>query len=177
MPYKIAVVDDDALTLKVAGHILSKNGMTITAFRSGKDLLDHITDSRMDLILLDILMPEMDGFETLGRLRQIEKDLGLDETPVIFLTAESETDVENKGFEVGVSDFIRKPFDSEILLRRVENVLSKQDQINRYQKEASTDQLTGCLNKASASERIAFEMGKLFHPEWCAEYLLWSQAE
>ena len=160
MPYKIAVVDDDALTLKVAGHILSKNGMTITAFRSGKDLLDHITDSRMDLILLDILMPEMDGFETLGRLRQIEKDLGLDETPVIFLTAESETDVENKGFEVGVSDFIRKPFDSEILLRRVENVLSKQDQINRYQKEASTDQLTGCLNKASASERIAFEMGK-----------------
>ena len=73
----IIVVDDDTANLQMAGHILSKNNMRVTALRSGALLLDYIKDKGIpDLILLDIKMPEMDGFETLKRLREMEKEKG-----------------------------------------------------------------------------------------------------
>ena len=65
----IVVVDDDMSNLKMAGHILSQNNMRVSALKSGKALLDWIKDNSPDLILLDIHMPEMDGFETLKQLR------------------------------------------------------------------------------------------------------------
>ena len=85
----IMVVDDDTANLQMAGHILSKNNMRVTALKSGRALLDYIEKKGApDLILLDIMMPEMDGFETLANLRQLEKNLGIPEIPVIFLTAD-----------------------------------------------------------------------------------------
>ena len=92
----IIVVDDDTANLQMAGHILSKNNMRVTALKSGKLLLDYIRDKGIpDLILLDIKMPEMDGFETLKLLRAMEREKGLGETPVIFLTADEDTISEN----------------------------------------------------------------------------------
>ena len=147
----IIVVDDDTANLQAAGHILSKNNMRVTAFKSGKSLLDHIKDKGSpDLILLDIKMPEMDGFETLSRLRAFEKKSGRDEVPVIFLTADEDAHTETHGFEAGVSDFIRKPFDPEVLLRRINNIVSKQVKMQSLKAEAMTDKLTGFLNKNAA---------------------------
>ncbi len=115
------VVDDDMANLQMAGTILSKNNMRVTALKSGQAMLNYITEhGTPDLILLDIMMPEMDGFETLKNLRKLEKSKGISETPVIFLTADDKTGTESKGFEVGVSDFIRKPFNPEVLLRRID---------------------------------------------------------
>ena len=149
MAYWIIVVDDDTANLQMAGLILSKNDMRVTALRSGKALLDYIASKGQPaLILLDINMPGMDGFETLDRLRKWEHAQGRDETPVIFLTADEEAQTERQGFEAGVADYIRKPFDSEILLRRIHNIISKQDRINSLRAEAATDKLTGLLNKA-----------------------------
>ena len=69
----IIVVDDDTANLKIAGHILSKNNMRVTALKSGKSFLEYIESNGMpDLVLLDIMMPEMDGFETLIKLREHE---------------------------------------------------------------------------------------------------------
>ena len=146
----IIVVDDDTSNLKMAGHILSKANMRVTALRSGQALLDYVSEKGFpDLILLDINMPEMDGFETLMRLRGYENELGREEIPVIFLTADDTPDTETMGFEVGVSDYIKKPFDPEVLLRRINNILSNREKMLNLKAEASTDKLTGFLNKMS----------------------------
>ena len=153
----IIVVDDDTANLQVAGHILSKNKMRVTALRSGKALIDYLakSDAVPDLILLDIKMPEMDGFETLESLRRWEKTAGMEEIPVIFLTADEETETETHGFEVGVSDFIRKPFDPDVLLRRIGNIVTKQEKLLTLKAEATTDKLTGFLNKAAAGSELS----------------------
>ncbi|MBO4510073.1 MAG: response regulator [Lachnospiraceae bacterium] len=155
------VVDDDMTNLKVAGHILSKNNKRVTALKSGEALLSFIRDNNPDLILLDIRMPGMDGFETFRRLRALEKELGLDEIPVVFLTADEETSTESRGFEAGVSDYIRKPFEPEILVKRINNILEKQEKLHHFQDEAIRDKLTGFLNKAATNEKLRIECKKV----------------
>ncbi len=146
----IIVVDDDISNLKMAGHILSKADKRVTALKSGQSLLDYVKEKGFpDLILLDINMPGMDGFETLTKLREYENSQGLEEVPVIFLTADDTADSETMGFEMGVSDYIKKPFDPDVLLRRIGNILSKQEKFLNLKVEASTDKLTGFLNKMS----------------------------
>ena len=157
----IVVVDDDMTNLKVAGHILSKNNKRVTALKSGEALLSFIRDNNPDLILLDIRMPGMDGFETFRRLRALEKELGLDEIPVVFLTADEETSTESRGFEAGVSDYIRKPFEPEILVKRINNILEKQEKLHHFQDEAIRDKLTGFLNKAATNEKLRIECKKV----------------
>ena len=129
----VIVVDDDTSNLKIAGHILSKNNIRVTALKSGKAFIEYVGSNGMpDLVLLDIKMPEMDGFETLTKLREIEADKGLMKTPVVFLTADDDVDTETRGFEVGVSDFIRKPFNPDVLVRRINNILSNSQEMGRF---------------------------------------------
>ena len=166
MTFHIMIVDDDSANLRTAGHILSRNNMRVTALSSGKELLDRVKNSELpDLILLDIKMPEMDGFETLKRLRILENELGIGEIPVVFLTADDTADTENQGLEAGVSDYIRKPFDPNILLRRVHNIVSKEKRLHTLRNEADTDKLTGFLNKAAfaraASGLCSSDLGSL----------------
>jgi len=152
----IIVVDDDMANLKVAGHILQKQQMRVTCIKSGPKLLEYVDAGNVpDLILLDIKMPGMDGFETLSLLREMEQKKGMDQIPVIFLTAEEGTDTESRGFEVGVSDFIRKPFDADVLLRRINNIVSQHDTVVNLRSEATIDKLTGFLNKAATGEALS----------------------
>ena len=118
----VVVVDDDIMNLKMAGHILSKNNMRVTALKSGQALLDYIKENETpDLILLDINMPGMDGFETLKKLR--EQEAGQEEIPVIFLTANDDEDSETRGLSLGAMDFIKKPFVPEVLTLRVRHII------------------------------------------------------
>ncbi len=152
----IMVVDDDTANLQMAGHILSKNNMRVTALKSGRALLDYVDkNGTPDLILLDIKMPVMDGFDTLANLRELEKEKGLPETPVIFLTADENTGTETRGFEVGVSDFIRKPFNPDVLLRRINNVISMSSEMQSLKNQATLDKLTGFLNKAATGVELS----------------------
>ena len=152
----IIVVDDDTANLKMAGHILSKNNMRVTALKSGRAFLEYVEGNGMpDLVLLDIKMPEMDGFETLLKLREIEEKKGLMKTPVIFLTADEDVDTETRGFEVGVSDFIRKPFNPDVLLRRLDNILSNSQEMQSLKSEATIDKLTGFLNKGATGVELS----------------------
>ena len=152
----IIVVDDDTANLKMAGHILSKNNMRVTALKSGSSFLEYVNENGMpDLVLLDIKMPVMDGFETLGKLRQLEQQKGLMKTPVIFLTADEDVDTETRGFEVGVSDFIRKPFNPDVLLRRIDNIMSNSQEMQSLKSEATIDKLTGLLNKGATGVELS----------------------
>lgn len=105
-----------------------------------------------DLILLDVNMPEMDGFETLTLLKT-EMSPG-NEVPVVFLTAEDGQEQETRGLESGAMDYIKKPFDPEVLLSRVHKILDSQRQMDYYARNAETDQLTGFLNKAASEVRM-----------------------
>ena len=149
----IIVVDDDTSNLKVAGHILSRAGMRVTALKSGAIALDYIRKNGFpDLILLDVNMPDMDGFETLKLLKE-EMTPG-NEIPVIFLTAEDGQEQETRGLESGAMDYIKKPFDPEVLLSRVHKILDIQKQMKYFARNAETDQLTGFLNKAASEARM-----------------------
>lgn len=120
----VIVVDDDMTNLKMAGHILSKGGLRVSAVKSGQAMLDYIAaNGSPDLILLDINMPEMDGFETLRRLRERERAAEQKETPVIFLTADENQASETKGLSLGAMDFVKKPFIPEVLALRVRHTI------------------------------------------------------
>ena len=123
MNERVVVVDDDTIILKHANMILAEAGFKVTCLKSGKLLMDYIKINPIDILLLDIRMPEMDGFETIKALREWEKDNSHDATPVIFLTANEDSDSEAKGLSLGAMDFIRKPFSSEALKIRVRNIL------------------------------------------------------
>ena len=130
----VIVVDDDLTNLKIAGHILSKNGLRVSAVKSGQAMLDYIAaNGAPDLILLDINMPGMDGFETLERLR--EQEAGQNETPVIFLTADENEESETKGLSLGAMDFVKKPFIPEVLALRVRHIID----LNHLQKDLSRE--------------------------------------
>ncbi|MBR4277170.1 MAG: response regulator [Lachnospiraceae bacterium] len=123
MTERIVVVDDDAIILRGADGILSKAGYKVTCLKSGKMLLDYVKKNPADMLLLDIRMPEMDGFETLQALREWEREDSRDTTPVIFLTANDDGESETRGLSLGAMDFIRKPFVPEVLKLRVSNLL------------------------------------------------------
>ena len=147
----VIVVDDDTASLKMAGLILSKNNMRVTALKSGAAFLSYVTENGTpDIVLLDVNMPGLDGFQTLKRLRKIEADFELGDTPVIFLTSDEDSYTEKYGFEAGVSDFIRKPFHPDVLLQRINYTVSNHETLQSLKALATTDKLTGMLNKSAA---------------------------
>ena len=116
---QILVVDDDRMNLKIAERLL-KNTYDVSCVPSGEEAIGFLRTNRPDMVLLDLHMPGMDGFEVLKQIRQV---LGLSDIPVIFLTADDDQKAEIKGFEEGAVDFIKKPFVAEIMLRRVQRML------------------------------------------------------
>ena len=129
----VVVVDDNIANLRMAGTILSKQHMRVTALKSGPALLEYIKDNKPDLILMDVRMPGMDGFETMRLLKQ-EMVPG-QEIPVIFLTADDNAESETKGLALGAMDFIKKPFVPEVLTLRVRHII----ELNRLQKNLAEE--------------------------------------
>ena len=117
----IIVVDDDAANHMMAGNVMSRNGMRVTALKSGRALLQYIESNGVpDLCLLDIKMPDMNGFDTLRALRASEKGKDL---PVVFLTADESQSAETTGLSLGAMDFIKKPFVPEVLVLRTKHII------------------------------------------------------
>lgn len=113
---KILIVDDSEANLQVLGHALLKNGYHVTIANSGKQCLKLVSGNIHDLILLDINMPEMDGFEVIRQLKGNEQTKDI---PVIFLTARTQTEDIVNAFSEGAVDYITKPFNLPELLSRV----------------------------------------------------------
>ena len=116
----ILVVDDDAANLRMASHILSEEQMRVSCLKSGEEAIKFLQENRPDLILLDIHMSGMDGFETID---VIKRNKATADIPVIFLTANDDSNAETRGLEAGAMDFIKKPFMPEILLLRIRHTI------------------------------------------------------
>ena len=135
----ILVVDDDPALLEQAESILSEH-YKVSLAASGKQAVQYLQRAQgIDLILLDILMPEMDGFETLKAIRMIETYKNV---PVIFLTSLTDSASELQGLSVGAADYITKPFNSKILMARVELRLRTGFQLDEKKLAALPEQLT-----------------------------------
>ncbi len=115
MQKHVLIIDDNTTNLQIAEKTL-KQHYKVTLLISGEQALKFLKKSKPDLILLDIRMPGMDGFET---IKKIKNDLHISDIPVIFLTAQSESVSEVYGLQLGAADFIAKPFVPEVMLRRV----------------------------------------------------------
>lgn len=123
---RILIVDDDAMNLQVAEQMLA--GKFFCSFaKSGPDAFAQLESEVPDLILLDLHMPQMNGFEVMERLRS---DAVYREIPVIFLTADNDRETEIQGFMAGAQDFIKKPFVRDIMIQRISRIL----ELNRLQK-------------------------------------------
>jgi len=124
---RILVVDDTPANIQAVTAILKTQGYQLSVATNGKQALDVLEKIRPDLILLDVMMPELDGFETCQRIKSAEawRDI-----PVIFLTAKTDTADIVKGFEIGAVDYVGKPFNAHELLARVNTHLTI-DQLRR----------------------------------------------
>ena len=119
-PLSVLIVDDTPKNLQVLGSVISREGYRVAAATHGVQALEMVGVIRPDLILLDIMMPEMDGFEVCRRLQASAETRDI---PVIFLTARSESEDIVKGFEVGAVDYLTKPFNTAELVARVRSHL------------------------------------------------------
>ncbi len=151
----IVVVDDEAFSLTSVRSLLSTEDIKISCLTSGRDLLRFIEKNNPDLILLDVMMPEMDGFETLTKLRNQEKTQNRPEIPVIFLTGEQDSEAEKRGLKLGAADYIHKPFNKDVLISRIHNTIINSKRIESLTNDATKDKLTGLLNKGEGVARIS----------------------
>jgi DNA-binding response OmpR family regulator len=125
---RILVVDDEADTVVLLKHILMRDGFDVSGAFSGKEALAKIADVKPSLVLLDLMMPGMDGWETYSQLQEIA------DLPVIVISALSQTEVIVKALESGADDFITKPFEHAEVKARINAVLRRAGQstiINR----------------------------------------------
>lgn len=118
---RILIVDDTPANIQTLAAILKENGYLISVATNGKQALTVLERLQPDLILLDVMMPEMDGFETCKHLKANEH---WRQIPVIFLTAKTETADIVQGFELGAVDYVAKPFNTHELLARVNTHLT-----------------------------------------------------
>ncbi len=149
--FKILVVDDDLKNIQVGVNFLKQNDNYHLLFAtSGEQALERVKETNFDLILLDIMMPTMDGYEVCRRLKA---DDTTKQIPVIFLTAKHEEDSLMKGFEVGGADYITKPFHAPELNARVRTHLELH---RHYHKEiAKLHEVLACSQKAETIKFIA----------------------
>jgi pilus assembly protein CpaE len=122
MSEKILIIDDDLDTLRLVGLMLQRQGYQISAATNGQQGLDKAFEEFPDLILLDIMMPDMDGYEVTRRLRRNPSTM---ETPILMFTAKTQLDDKVIGFEVGANDYLTKPTHPSELQARVKTLLSR----------------------------------------------------
>ena len=126
--FKILIAEDDAELRQLFTHVLNKNGYDVTGVDNGKKALDALTNDYYDMVISDIMMPVMDGYELVRSLREINQTI-----PVMMITAKEAFDDMRMGFLSGSDDYMVKPFSIKELLFRISALLRR---INKENKNA-----------------------------------------
>ncbi|KAA3611250.1 MAG: response regulator [Calditrichaeota bacterium] len=151
---KILVVDDNNINVKLLDRTLTNNNFNVVSASSGKEAIEVTNTEKPDLILLDVLMPGMDGYETCKILKESNETKHI---PVIFLSAKNETVDKAKGLALGAADYLTKPFDPvEIVARIHSHIAIRKDVIDLFHKN---EQLrTELLNAQNGKEKTTTEL-------------------
>ena len=150
LPASILLVDDDPIVIQVLGKALAELGRLRFAM-NGEQALNLCRQSVPDLVLLDAEMPGMSGFEV---LQTMKADPALAHVPVVFVTSHSQQAMEERGLALGAVDFIAKPIRPAIVVARARTQLRLKQAIDRLQRLASTDGLTGVANRRILDEAL-----------------------
>jgi len=137
MAEKILIVDDDATMIKLLATILEIEGYQALEALSGDEALKVIAEEKPDLILLDIMMPELDGLEVLDMLRG---DAATRHLPVVMLTARVEDEDIYEGWRRGADEYVTKPFEPKVLIETISKVLSRsvEERLEERKRNVST---------------------------------------
>ena len=117
---RILVAEDESDLNRFVSLSLKNNGYEVTSCLNGKDALDKMETEKFDLVLTDIMMPKMDGFELAESIRSFEKDI-----PIIFMTAKDDKLSKMTGYSLGIDDYVVKPFDMDLLLMKIGAILRR----------------------------------------------------
>ena len=155
---KILVVDDIKTNCDVLKRRLENNKFNVEVSMSGKDALEKISESQFDLILLDVLMPEVNGLEVLIKIRE---QYTADKLPVIMVSSFDDVESISKCIQLGASDYLPKPVNSTILTQKVASTLERkslrereEQLLSELHKQAITDEMTGVPNRRFVFERL-----------------------
>ena len=144
MPARILVVDDDPTNVEVLTAWLESEHYVVSTAADGFEALAKIEAEKPDIVLLDVMLPEMDGFEV---CRRIKSDPATEHIPVIMVTALSDVDDLVKGFEAGADDFVTKPFSGLALMARLRAQLRQKQRYESIREQLRVDPLTGAFNR------------------------------
>jgi two-component system alkaline phosphatase synthesis response regulator PhoP len=120
MSKKILVVDDEPTALRLAKFILERAGFQVISAVNGIEAVKKAIEEKPDLVILDVMMPGMDGYDV---CRQIRKDLALVTAPVLMLTAQARDEDRDEAMKAGATDYLSKPVDPSAFLSRVKSML------------------------------------------------------
>ncbi|WP_111636596.1 GGDEF domain-containing response regulator [Marinomonas shanghaiensis] len=165
---RVLVIDDEKINLKIIGDMLNDDVHIIMA-KSGEQGIRKAIEYQPDLILLDVVMPEMDGFETMSRLRHNVQTSAI---PVIFITALNDASHEEKALLMGASDYIQKPLHTNIVQARVRLHLELVKQRKLLEELANIDPLTALANRRKYQDVIADEWQNAIHNHRCISLLV-----
>lgn len=155
---RILLAEDEVALNKALSKILERNNYTVDSVYDGEEALSYLSSDLYDLLLLDIMMPKLDGIEVLKSLRKNKKPV-----PVIMLTAKSQREDKIEGLDLGADDYVTKPFDTEELLARIRAVLRRQNE-NDKTPEKSYGDLSLNLKTYELSTKVSSV--KLNHKEF-----------
>ena len=149
----ILIVDDEEADLLFLTQVL-KSTYNIYTAENGENALKLVNEYMPDLILLDIIMPEMDGYQTIIELKKNQKTKKI---PVIFISSLDSDEEEEKGLSLNAADYIVKPFSAMLVKLRVRNQIQIVNQLRTIEYLSMTDQLTNIPNRRSFDERLGLE--------------------
>ena len=173
MSKRLLIVDDDPSLLRALEIYLGFEGFDVTTARSGAEALEHVAQAVPDLIITDIRMPGMNGYELTRHFRDSSLTALV---PIIFVTAKAETDDRIEGFRAGVDAYVTKPFDPDELLAVIRNIISRVERthaqiarlIGRSEKEQTAfhdetlteaeNRIATCVARGMSNKEIAAEM-------------------
>ncbi|AOT71428.1 response regulator transcription factor [Geosporobacter ferrireducens] len=125
--FNILVVEDDANTQKLICAVLKREGYNAFAARDGLDALSMMERQYFDLVILDLMMPRMDGYQLCKELRDVGENI-----PILMITAQQEIKDKHRGFLVGTDDYMTKPFDEQEMLFRIKALLRRAQIVNEH---------------------------------------------